>query len=81
MSLKLLAQLSHFITMMFGIALGMTLCLLYQYTTKIFIFDLSPIILLIVLFSSALRMYTLFIWKKNDYDAKVFNDRSNDKMD
>lgn len=81
MSLKLLAQLSHFITMMFGIALGMTLCLLYQYTTKIFIFDLSPIILLIVLFSSSLRMYTLFIWKKNDYDAKVFNDRSNDKMD
>ena len=74
MSLKLLAQLSHFITMMFGVALGMTLCLLYQYTTKIFIFDLSPIILLIVLFSSALRMYTWFIWKKNNYAAKVFDD-------
>jgi hypothetical protein len=74
MSLKLLAQLSHFITMMFGIALGMTLCLLYQYTTKIFIFDLSPIILLMVIFSSVLRLYTLFIWKKNDYNAKVFNE-------
>ena len=40
MTFKFLAQLSHFITMLFGIALGMTICLLYQYTTKIFIFDL-----------------------------------------
>ena len=41
MSLKGLTQLSHFITMMFGIALGMTLCLLYQHMVKIIIFDLS----------------------------------------
>ena len=72
MTLKVLAQLSHFITMLFGIALGMTICLLYQYTTKIFIFDLTPIILLIVLISSILRVYTMFLWKKNKYDAKIF---------
>ncbi len=37
MSLKGLTQLSHFSTMMFGIALGMTLCLLYQHMVKIII--------------------------------------------
>jgi|MGYP004385272375 hypothetical protein len=74
MSLKFLAKLSHFITMMFGIALGMTICMLYQYTTAIFIFDLSPLILLIVLFSGSLRVYTLFLWKKNNYADRVFND-------
>ncbi len=31
MTLKILIQLSHFITMLFGIALGMTLTILYQY--------------------------------------------------
>ena len=72
MSFQFLAQLSHFITMLFGIALGMTICLLYQYTTKIFIFDLAPVILLIVLISSILRAYTMFLWKKNNYDAKIF---------
>ena len=71
MTFKVLAQLSHFITMLFGIALGMTICLLYQYTTKIFIFDLTPTILLII--SSILRVYTMFLWKKNKYDAKIFS--------
>ena len=75
MSIKILAQLSHFITMMFGIALGMTICLLYQYTTKIFIFDLSPIILLLVLISGLLRAYTMILWKKNNYDTKFFNEQ------
>jgi len=73
MTFKVLAQLSHFITMMFGIALGMTICLLYQYTTKIFIFDLTPFILLIILISSILRVYTMFLWKKYNYDAKIFS--------
>jgi hypothetical protein len=59
--------------MLFGIALGMTICLLYQYTTKIFIFDLTPVILLIVIISSILRAYTMVLWKKNNYDAKVFD--------
>ena len=72
MTFKVLAQLSHFITMLFGIALGMTFCLLYQYTTKIFIFDLTPVILLLVLISSILRAYTMFLWKKNKYDVKIF---------
>ena len=77
MSLKLLAQLSHFITMMFGIALGMTISLLYEYTTAIFIFDLSPIILLIIICSGGLRMYTIYLWKKNNYDDRIFNDGNN----
>ena len=58
---------------MFGIALGMTLCILYQHMVQINIFDLSPIILLIVFFSGCLRIYTLFLWKKGNYDLKMFN--------
>ena len=73
MTFRFLAQLSHFITMLFGIALGMTICLLYQYTTKIFIFDLTPVILLIVIISSILRAYTMVLWKRNNYDAKVLD--------
>ena len=73
MTFKFLAQLSHFITMLFGIALGMTFCLLYQYTTKLFIFDLAPAILSIVIISSLLRSYTMVLWKRNNYDAKVFD--------
>ena len=67
MSLKRLAQLSHFITMMFGVALGMTFSLLYQHMVKIIITDLSLIILFIVFFSIILRAYTLFIWRKENY--------------
>ena len=74
MSLKLLTQLSHFITMMFGVALGMTLCLLYQFKVKIFIDDLSPYIIIIVLVSGFMRVYTLLLWKKNNYSSKIFND-------
>ena len=70
MSLKKLAQLSHFITMMFGVALGMTFSLLYQHMIKIIITDLSLIILFIVFFSIILRAYTLFIWTKNNYNLK-----------
>jgi len=74
MSLKLLTKLSHFITMMFGVALGMTLCILYQFKVNLFIESLSPIIITIILISSGLRAYTLMIWKKNDYSSKIFND-------
>ena len=70
MSLKRLAQLSHFITMMFGVALGMTFSLLYQHMVKIIITDLSLIILFIVFFSIILRGYTLFIWRKENYNLK-----------
>ena len=74
MSLKELTQLSHFITMMFGIALGMTLCLLYQHMVKIIIIDLYSIILLIVFFSICLRVYTLYLWKKGNFNLKLLND-------
>ena len=70
MSLKRLAQLSHFITMMFGVALGMTLSILYQHMVKIIITDLSLIILFIVFFGIILRAYTLFIWRKENYNLK-----------
>ena len=70
MSLKRLAQLSHFVTMMFGVALGMTFSLLYQHMVKIIITDLSLIILFIVFFSIILRAYTLFIWSKENYNLK-----------
>ena len=68
MTLKLLTQLSHFITMLFGIALGMTLCLLYQYKVRIFIDDLYPIILIIIFIGGCLRAYTLILWKKKQAD-------------
>ncbi len=74
MSLKFLVKLSHFVTMMFGIALGMTLCIIYQFNVDMFIIGLSPLILVIILISSCLRGYTLIIWRKNNYNEKVFND-------
>ena len=73
MSLKLLAQLSHFITMMFGIALGMAICILYQFKVGIFIDSLSPVIVLIIIASGLLRAYTLFIWKSKDFKSKNFD--------
>ena len=73
MNLKLLAQLSHFITMMFGVAMGMTISMLYQHFVAIFIFDLTPVILFIIICSGGLRIYTLSVWKKNDYESRFFN--------
>ena len=71
MSLKRLAQLSHLITMLFGVALGMTLSISYQHMVKIIITDLSLIILFIVFFSIIFRAYTLFIWRKENYNLKL----------
>ena len=73
MSLKLLAQLSHFITMMFGIALGIALCILYQFRIGIFIEDLTILVILLVLLSGGLRGYTLFLWRKNNLNSKIFD--------
>ena len=73
MSLKLLAQLSHFITMLFGIALGMAICILYQFKVGIFIDGLSPVVVLIIIISGLLRGYTLFIWKSKDLKSKIFD--------
>ena len=74
MSLKLLTKLSHFITMMFGIAFGMALCIFYQFKVELNIIELSPIIVIIMIIGSILRIYTLYIWKKNDYNSKLFNE-------
>ena len=67
MSLKSLTQLSHFITMIFGIALGMSLCMLYQYQVNLFISDLSPLIVGITFLGIVLRIYTHIIWNKKKY--------------
>ena len=77
MSLKLLAQLSHFITMIFGIALGIALCILYQYRIGIFIEDLTLIVIFLVLLSGGLRIYTLFLWSKYCLDSKIFKKYKN----
>ena len=73
MSLKFLAQLSHFITMMFGIAFGMAICILYQFKVGIFIDRLSPLVVFIIIVSGLLRGYTLFIWKSKDLESKIFD--------
>jgi len=73
MSLKALAQLSHLITMMFGVALGIAICILYQFKVGIFIENLSPIVILIIIVSGLLRAYTLFIWRKHDLKSKFFD--------
>ena len=72
MSLKILIQLSHFITLMFGIALGVTLCILYQFKIGIFIEDLTSIVLLIIFISAVLRIYTLYLMKKNNLQSIIF---------
>ncbi len=73
MSLKFLAQLSHFITMMFGIAFGMAICILYQFKVGIFIDRLSTVVVFIIIVSGLLRGYTLFIWKSKDLESKIFD--------
>ena len=73
MSLKSLTQLSHFITMTFGVALGISLCILYQYKIGIFIEDLALVVILLVFLSGGLRAYTLFLWRKNNLNSKVFD--------
>jgi len=72
MSLKTLAQLSHFITMMFGIALGIALSILYQFRIGIFIEDLTLLVIVLVFLSGGLRVYTLFLWNKYNLNSKIF---------
>ena len=73
MSLKSLTQLSHLITMMFGVALGISLCILYQYRIGIFIEDLTVLVILLVFSSGGLRVYTLLLWTKNNLNSKIFD--------
>ena len=70
MTLKILTQLSHFITMLFGIALGMTLTILYQYVNQgvdLIIMDLYLPIIIITFIGVVLRIITIFIWKNKNY--------------
>ena len=73
-SFKSLAILSHSITMFFGIALGMTICITYQHYIGLFLYTLLPYIIFIVLISSLLRVYFIFAWKNMGYDSILFND-------
>ena len=70
MTLKILTQLSHFITMLFGIALGMTLTILYQYVNQgvdLIIMNLYSPIIIITFIGVVLRIITIFIWKNKVY--------------
>ena len=73
-SFKLLAILSHSITMLFGIALGMTICITYQHYIGLFLYQLSPYIIFIVVISIILRVYFIMAWKKMGYNSILFND-------
>jgi len=72
-SFKSLAILSHSITMLFGTALGMTLCITYQHYIGLFLYQLSPYIIFIVVLSIILRIYFLKAWKKMGYNSMFFN--------
>ena len=73
-SFKLLAILSHSITMFFGIALGMTICITYQHYIGLFLYQLLPYIIIIVVISIILRVYFIMAWKKMGYNSVLFND-------
>ena len=74
-SFKSLAILSHSITMFFGIALGMTICITYQHYIGLFLYKLLPYIIVIVVISILLRVYFILTWKKMGYDSILFDVR------
>ncbi len=67
-SFKSLAILSHSITMFIGIAFGMTICITYQHYIGLFLYQLLPYIILIVVISIMLRLYFILVWKKMGYN-------------
>ena len=74
-SFKSLAILSHLITMFFGIALGMTICITYQHYIGLFLYQLLPYIIFIVVISIILRVYFIMAWKKMGFNSILFNDK------
>ena len=70
-SFKRFAQLSHFISMMFGIALGITICMLYQHFFALFIIGLTPLVVLIVILGVCLRLFIILLWRKNNYHFQL----------
>ena len=73
-SFKSLAILSHSITMFFGIALGMTICITYQHYIGLFLYNLLPYIIFILVLSIILRVYFILAWKKMGYNSISFDD-------
>ena len=73
-SFKSLAIFSHSITMFFGIALGMTICITYQHYMGLFLYNLLPYIIFIVVISIILRVYFILAWKKMGYNSILFDD-------
>ena len=71
---KSLVFLSHSITMLFGIALGMTICITYQHYIGLFLYQLLPYVIFIVVISIILRVYFIMAWKKMGYNSILFND-------
>ena len=71
---KSLAILSHSITMFFGIALGMTICITYQHFIGLFLYKLLPHIIFILVTSIILRIYFILAWKKMGYNSILFDD-------
>jgi|TARA_B100000678_G_scaffold260321_1_gene241068 uncharacterized membrane protein (DUF106 family) len=57
--------------MLFGVALGMTLAILYQYINQsvdLTIMNLYYPIIVITLIGIILRIITIFIWKNKNYN-------------
>ena len=70
MNLKMLTQLSHFITLLFGISFGMTIAIYVEYLVNnaiVAISILTWLIILIMILAIALRIVSIYLWKKNKH--------------
>ena len=70
MNLKMLTQLSHFITLLFGISFGMTIAIYVEYLVNDAIIAISILtwsIILIMILAIALRIVSIYFWKKNKH--------------
>ena len=70
MNLKMLTQLSHFITLLFGISFGMTIAIYVEYLVNDAIIAISILtwsIILIMILAIALRIVSIYFWKKNEH--------------
>ena len=68
MNLKILTQLSHFITLLFGISFGMTMAIYIEHSVNNAIIAISTLtysIILIMFLAIALRIVSIYLWKKN----------------
>ena len=66
----MLTQLSHFITLLFGISFGMTIAIYVEYLVNDAIIAISILtwsIILIMILAIALRIVSIYFWKKNEH--------------